>query len=768
MSEYTRIENMQDEDQVYTEIVKIFGKDIFLDQYRTVGAFLDIAPRMHEEASYLLKAFDAGIPQYLAKAVSLSRDKALDLSGKLTQSGIPRNAALDLLENLCHAVGIRTDIRPDYSRGGRIPYEAGKNDSLSDAVRKLDHIRWFLNNSEKYRMNGLEKELRDLRKMMNNPQKNETELVAGYEKLIHKFQNDPFAETFIFDKEMEADVRSSDFGAYFIIVSGTPVALEFARQYKGTDYINGLKSFRTKYEMMAKKIQRYHNEISAATLPSGQSAKTGKAVAFVVAAVLLLFFLRAWFFSRFQGYGLFHFWNVLKDNHMALWRVLAAIPSVSHPAGYAAVMIIYGLILLCVIILVINLCKTVRNIAVTGKRKTLGKKKRKLEYVFEKTIPDSLKSVMEKMHQYTAGKCKTLVLTKHNYHSSVCEIQNLKNVKSVKARRNLVTDGGKTALGWLIFFSIVLSIMSLTQLKAYVLASAADLGVVAERRQILSDTVIPKNAMEFAGHYYAIYDDAEGWQDAYNQCLKLGGHLATVSSAEEDGAIAGYMKSRDCSSAFLGLIYTSSDGYPQNWYWYGFEGLSYTDWTEGEPDIGSEQDCLYGAMGASDNYKWRALRADSTNFYICEWDSLEAGMKDERVLDIPIGSMNYSGHYYAILDGAKTYDDAVKKCSRLGGYLCMIDNEDENTAVYQYMQSRGYDSAYFGYSDQDTEGSWIWSLTGAPGEYTKWDEGEPNGDINENYGMFYSGSSEYCWNDGTWGGENSAFICEWDLSIPEE
>ena len=98
----------------------------------------------------------------------------------------------------------------------------------------------------------------------------------------------------------------------------------------------------------------------------------------------------------------------------------------------------------------------------------------------------------------------------------------------------------------------------------------------------------------------------------------------------------------------------------------------------------------------------------------------------------------------------------------------MIDNEDENTAVYQYMQSRGYDSAYFGYSDQDTEGSWIWSLTGAPGEYTKWDEGEPNGDINENYGMFYSGSSEYCWNDGTWGGEHSAFICEWDLSVPEE
>ncbi|MCD7865227.1 MAG: hypothetical protein LUG54_04290, partial [Clostridiales bacterium] len=67
------------------------------------------------------------------------------------------------------AVGMKVNIRPDYSKGGEIPYAAVKGDNLDEAMRKLDHIRWFLNNSSRYQMKGMDGRLTEMRKLMNNP-----------------------------------------------------------------------------------------------------------------------------------------------------------------------------------------------------------------------------------------------------------------------------------------------------------------------------------------------------------------------------------------------------------------------------------------------------------------------------------------------------------------------------------------------------------------------------------------------------------------------
>lgn len=764
MSDYVRIDNMQEVDQAYRETVRIFGKAILNDKYRMVGAFLDIAPKLKEEASYLMKAFDAGVPQYFAGASGLGKEKAAELAKNLQVQGISNDAAIDLLENLGKAVGIQVNIRPDYSKGGEIPYAAKKGDDLNTAIRKLDHIRWFLNNSNKYQIRGLGTELGEMRKLMNNPQRNEAELISRYDSLVHKFQNDPFAECFIFDKGKEADIKSTSFGSYFIVAGGTPVALEFARQYGGSDYHNGLKSMKAKYSAMVKKVEGYHNEVSSIRFSSGKNgAKKGKAIAFIIVAVFIMLTIRNWLMIRFAGSGLLSFWNVLKASHFKIWKVFAGIPFVSHPVGYSVILIISALILMCAIILIVNICKTIRNIARSKGARGPQNKKNKLDHTFGKVIPDKLKDFMDEMGQYVSGKKKALELTKHDYRSAVKDIQSLKNVK-ISNSSALVAQGGKTALGWMIALTVIASIMSVTQLRSASLASASEIGNIVALKDELSETVIPTNAMKFGDHYYAVYEDAQSWNDAYEQCIKLGGHLATISSEEEDIAVISYVKNQGVDVAFLGLIYISNAEHPLNWYWYGYEELSYIDWTEGEPALGDDGQCLYGAVCESDNYQWRALPIDYTNYYVCEWESLDAGKVDQRLLDIPIGSMTYNGHYYALLNGAETYDDAVEMCEKLGGYLCMIDDWSENAALYDYMHNRGYDSAYFGYSDQELEGKWKWAYTNASGEYTNWAEGEPNGDTGENYGMFYSASPEYCWNDGNWGGENSMFFCEWDLT----
>ncbi|MCR4638498.1 lectin-like protein [Ruminococcus sp.] len=129
---------------------------------------------------------------------------------------------------------------------------------------------------------------------------------------------------------------------------------------------------------------------------------------------------------------------------------------------------------------------------------------------------------------------------------------------------------------------------------------------------------------------------------------------------------------------------------------------------------------------------------------------------------------NYNGHSYCVFDNVvNTFDDAINYCHKLGGYLLVINDAKENAYVYEKMTAQGIDSAYFGYKDKSSEGSWKW--LDRDSSYENWASGEPNGKTSENYGMFYWKFSDGKWNDGDFdthtvnGGK--AFICEWDYII---
>lgn len=71
-------------------------------------------------------------------------------------------------------------------------------------------------------------------------------------------------------------------------------------------------------------------------------------------------------------------------------------------------------------------------------------------------------------------------------------------------------------------------------------------------------------------------------------------------------------------------------------------------------------------------------------------------------------ALYYKGHYYAIFDLHSDWDEAKAYCESLGGYLATIESREENDVVFGYLRNRGYDSAYFGLTDEETEGSWKW------------------------------------------------------------
>ena len=124
----------------------------------------------------------------------------------------------------------------------------------------------------------------------------------------------------------------------------------------------------------------------------------------------------------------------------------------------------------------------------------------------------------------------------------------------------------------------------------------------------------------------------------------------------------------------------------------------------------------------------------------------------------------YNGHAYAIYsEAADSWEEAKEFCEAAGGKLAVINDAEENEFVYKYMTECGFKSAYFGLSDPNKDGTWSWA-DGSELTYSNWHSGEPSSQ-NEMYGMYYYKFSDGTWNDGVWGDNTTAFICEWEYKL---
>jgi hypothetical protein len=136
-------------------------------------------------------------------------------------------------------------------------------------------------------------------------------------------------------------------------------------------------------------------------------------------------------------------------------------------------------------------------------------------------------------------------------------------------------------------------------------------------------------------------------------------------------------------------------------------------------------------------------------------------------IDIDPDAFEYGGHHYMVYQGiASTFENAKEHCEKLCGHLAIINNEEENMAIFNYIKNLGVENAYFGYSDAENESTWKWY--DGESRYTNWHQNEPNSENSyEDYAMFYYKYTDGTWNDGDFGGNTvnggTNFICEWDL-----
>ncbi len=121
----------------------------------------------------------------------------------------------------------------------------------------------------------------------------------------------------------------------------------------------------------------------------------------------------------------------------------------------------------------------------------------------------------------------------------------------------------------------------------------------------------------FNGHTYALFTNEMNWNEAKSYCEGMGGHLVTISSAEENQHLLDTFLSQIDSGVSIGFTDATTEG---NWTWVTSEPANaYTNWDEGEPNDEANED--FALMTTSGT--WNDGHLDEENWpFICEWDTL--------------------------------------------------------------------------------------------------------------------------------------------------
>ncbi|MBQ8302529.1 MAG: hypothetical protein IJX97_03150 [Clostridia bacterium] len=321
------------------------------------------------------------------------------------------------------------------------------------------------------------------------------------------------------------------------------------------------------------------------------------------------------------------------------------------------------------------------------------------------------------------------------------------------------------------------------------------------------------DARIYAGHLYAAIDQSLTWYDAYKFCESIGGHLATITTEDEQAIITDMMTSATAPIYWIGGIKTDN-----KWHWITGEDFVYTNWESRMPDDSGRIEWFLNVYSSSAPYNtvgtWNDLDSNKTQHadehyktsgILCEWEldivenehfytewnviseadcftdgeqyriCTHCGVEETEI--IPQHNHNfvlndeysitvcelcsavlYNGHIYKIFNVKLNWFEAYLYCNDRGGHLVTITSEEEQALVENYMISENFrDEAWLGSYNDGLKWQWV---TGEKFEYTNWEEGQP--DVYDGYEYLGSINHKYTkWND-RYPYESYNFICEWE------
>lgn len=223
-----------------------------------------------------------------------------------------------------------------------------------------------------------------------------------------------------------------------------------------------------------------------------------------------------------------------------------------------------------------------------------------------------------------------------------------------------------------------------------------------------SAPTIPEEASIYNGHSYVVYPESMTWQEAKEYCEKLGGHLVTISDADEQKFVEELAENcTDKVSYWLGGYYSDSE-----WKWVDDTEFSYTNWdswTDGKKEY-RQPDNFYGdeyylrfankdftyTDWKSNKGKWNDVsnEADGTNGdvpldsfgVICEWDYEQSDKSKDK-----IGEIIIEDGYLNVRDKPSTKGKVIGKLNNQD--TVKIISEKDNWYEIEFDGKNGYVSS---------------------------------------------------------------------------
>lgn len=143
----------------------------------------------------------------------------------------------------------------------------------------------------------------------------------------------------------------------------------------------------------------------------------------------------------------------------------------------------------------------------------------------------------------------------------------------------------------------------------------------APHSETTSETTIEVgvDVLDYDGHSFACYFGCSTWEEAQNQCENMGGHLAVITSQEENDVLFDFTRYCGYDNVYIGYSDVEEEG---NWQWVNGDTSGYTNWTEGEPNgfTESENYAVFGDNGAWYDGEFTPRIENGLISFICEWD----------------------------------------------------------------------------------------------------------------------------------------------------
>ena len=280
---------------------------------------------------------------------------------------------------------------------------------------------------------------------------------------------------------------------------------------------------------------------------------------------------------------------------------------------------------------------------------------------------------------------------------------------------------------------------------------------------VSAEEYTPIITKKWNGHTYAVYDVSINWNDAKAYCESIGGHLAVITSENEQNFISKTISNANYTKDMYWL-----GGYEANgkWNWITGENFKYTNWNPLEPTGGQHYltlitNLLAQKYGNIEHGRWLDNPLNGTSGFtigqtgfICEWGTVQY---------VPVSTVIWKGNTYAVYDIPINWNGAKAYCESIGGHLVTITSAAENKTVTDLIYNGKLRNYFIGGKETETEGVWQW-ITGEKWAYTNWGNGEPNNpdenwsEITKGFDSIQSGE----WNNTFSDGQVSGFVCEWE------